>query len=96
MECVVEHCVFGEADENQFHQHIINSSCNINQKDDKGNTLLHLAVLCNRPDLVRTLLSNGADCGVKGPTDWSAVDEAIAIGNESIGVLFCGWFFNVR
>jgi hypothetical protein len=45
-------------------------------KDRTGNTLVHLAAMFNRLDLVALLVKNGADVTVKNPAGETAVDLA--------------------
>jgi hypothetical protein len=62
---------------------LLKAGANANYKDRTGNTLLHLAAMFNRLDLVTLLVRNGADINAKNPTGETPIDVAPAsLGNK--------------
>lgn len=57
---------------------------NINARDPQGNPPILLATVLNRIECVELLLAAGADTSVKNAGKWSAVAEAISVGNKPL------------
>ena len=53
-----------------------NKECNINHQDSKGETSLHWAAKIGYTDVVRTLLSHGADKNITNAMEQKPVDVA--------------------
>eukprot|EP01097_Dermamoeba_algensis_P007699 TRINITY_DN4915_c0_g1_i1.p1 TRINITY_DN4915_c0_g1~~TRINITY_DN4915_c0_g1_i1.p1 ORF type:complete len:499 (-),score=81.17 TRINITY_DN4915_c0_g1_i1:168-1664(-) len=56
----------------------------INERDHRGNSPLHLAVHLRRADFVQLLIANGADPTLKNAGGWAPIKEAIASGHRGI------------
>lgn len=60
------------------------SAQGVNQPLKNGELPLHFAVRNNQPEVVKTLLANGADPEVKDFQGLSAIDHAVLMGNETL------------
>eukprot|EP01097_Dermamoeba_algensis_P008260 TRINITY_DN543_c0_g1_i1.p1 TRINITY_DN543_c0_g1~~TRINITY_DN543_c0_g1_i1.p1 ORF type:complete len:402 (-),score=71.72 TRINITY_DN543_c0_g1_i1:128-1333(-) len=56
----------------------------INQRDHRGNTPLHIAIHLRLLDIVQLLIANGADPSVKNAGGWSPIKESVAAGYRPI------------
>ncbi|CAL7933032.1 unnamed protein product [Xylocopa violacea] len=65
---------------------------NINKKNAKGETRLHIACLKNEKNYVKTLLAAGADPNTKDHTGWTPLQEVVSFGFTDICQLLldCG------
>nr|XP_034179266.1 BRCA1-associated RING domain protein 1-like [Osmia lignaria]XP_034179267.1 BRCA1-associated RING domain protein 1-like [Osmia lignaria]XP_034179268.1 BRCA1-associated RING domain protein 1-like [Osmia lignaria] len=65
---------------------------NINKKNDKGETKLHIACIKKQEDYVKALLTAGANPNTKDHTGWTPLQEVVNFGYTSICKLLleCG------
>lgn len=54
-----------------------------NIKDDKGNTLLHCAVVANSLEFVKLLIENGINIDAENNKKWTPLHEAVFNANEN-------------
>ncbi|XP_015585534.1 ankyrin repeat domain-containing protein 13C isoform X2 [Cephus cinctus] len=54
----------------------------VSEKDNQGNTPLHLAVMLGRKEFVQLLLAHGASVKIKNLAGWSPLAEAISYGDR--------------
>ena len=77
-------CLFAESDlhracvsgQKEMVQKLVESGMNVNAKDEKGRTCLHLAVIMRYADLAKYLVYNRADPHIKDDSGKSAMDYA--------------------
>lgn len=63
---------------------LIQSGAHINVQNEQGNTPLIIAVIHNRPKVVKTLLEMGADTSIKNNAGNTALDIAHDMGYQEI------------
>ena len=56
----------------------------VNLKNNEGNTPLHWAAGQGELEIVKILISNGADINAKGKSNWTPLRWAEAMGNTDI------------
>jgi len=56
----------------------------IDEKDNHGNTPIHLAIMLDRRNCILTLLNNGCDPITRNTYNWNPLDEAIMLGDIDI------------
>ncbi|XP_005110838.1 ankyrin repeat domain-containing protein 13C isoform X2 [Aplysia californica] len=62
-------------------------TCDVSQRDNHGNTPLHLAVMLGHKECVHLLLAHGAPVKVKNAQGWTPLAEAISYGDRQIILL---------
>ena len=62
---------------------------NVNKVDEKGNILLHHAVLNNQIVIIRLLMKNVADVSLRNKEDKSSIDLAKEMNNQDILEILC-------
>jgi len=55
--------------------------------DPHGNTVLHVAAICGHHEVAKVLLKAGAKVEAKNLRGWTALDDAIALGNHRMAKL---------
>lgn len=59
-------------------------------KDEDGNTPLHIAAECGHVNIVKMMLSRGADISVVNKEKKTCLDVAIESGKEKVAEVFIG------
>lgn len=64
--------------------YLITCGCDVNILDNSGNSPLQRAIHTNLEGVVYLICERGADINSKTKNDWTALHEAIRVGNENI------------
>lgn len=73
---------------------LLSDSSVLNYTDNKGNNIMHIAVLRNRPDIVKSLLANDFNLNIRNNKGYTPVDLALKVGNKHIAKYFKYYGFN--
>lgn len=66
---------------------LVEHGADVNQKDDTGDTVLHVAAYKNRPALIDALLENGADPAIRNDDGQTPADYARAGGHDALAAM---------
>lgn len=62
-------------------------SCDINLRDQRGLTPLHISVLCNSPETTKALVQRGASVTIKDNQGKTALHYCMEMVSDNIGTL---------